>query len=178
MPYGYPHTDAGAEAAAVNAVVAGRWIRYTLPDPWQQLGFLASTSEQSSDRKQRVTEFLAAPQATLVGAKTRQDAPAGQDTAGTPSAGSARPCGCGFAVLGVQLPDQQVAADHGFRTVRVEAATFGPGGGGVRMTVTVLRVLLHWESDWKLADIATAPSFGGQAVLPAGTPVPAGTWLG
>ena len=41
VPYGYRQDLDGAALAAVNAVVAGRYLAVTFPDPWSALGFLA-----------------------------------------------------------------------------------------------------------------------------------------
>lgn len=159
VPYGWPDTDEGAVAAAVTAVKAGMWFKYTLGDPWGQLGFLAADQGQTDGRKARVAAFLT---------------PAAQQTTGGRTLTASGPCRCGVAIVAA-APGQQVSKDQGFMTVNVTAATLTTDDAGVRMSTAVVAVLLHWEGDWKLADVSVNPlAVAGN--LPAGAPLPAPSW--
>lgn len=160
VPYGWPDTGDGAAGAAVTAVKAGLWFKYTLDDPWGRLGFLAATRQQTDNRRADVTAFLTVTAASTVGGQTLR---------------AAGPCRCGAAVLAAQAPARQIATDEGFRTVDVTAAVLTGAPDGVRMSTVVIRVLLHWEGDWKLADVEANPlAVAGE--LPPDTPLPAPTW--
>jgi hypothetical protein len=81
-------------------------------------------------------------------------------------------------VLGTALSAQQPGGDRGYRTVDVAAVWFHRGPTP-HLVVGVDEVLLHWEDDWRLADISRQPPWfaTATATLPAGVPTVAPSWL-
>ena len=60
VPFGYRHDLDGAALAAVNAVVAGRYLAATLVDPWSALGFLADPEFAAATLDPTLDGFMAA----------------------------------------------------------------------------------------------------------------------
>lgn len=172
VPYRYTHSDAGALVAAANAVIAGEWVTHTLVESWQTLGFLAAAADPDPQRRRDVASFLGGTEPTAAGPVDTQSRPSS-----TPMSLDAG-CGCGFAVLGAAAAGQQPGADQGYRTVDVLAVWLSTRPAPT-VVIGVDEVLLHWEDDWRLADIARQPPAfpTSTAALPAGLPLPTPAWI-
>lgn len=174
VPFGYRQDEDGAGLAAVNAVIAGKYLVPTFADPWAALGFLADPRYAEQGGNQDLEEFFSGPVIPrAIGAPT---------TTTTAAAAAAGPGG-GGRVLGVQVtPVSEPAADMRvvvlWEDFNSEYRIDGQQGFTVR--IQPVSVLLAWiEGDWKVTRVGAAPD-GIQSmvlgVVPPGFPVPAEHW--
>ena len=61
VPFGYRQDSDGAALAAVNAVVAGKYLAATFPDPWAALGFLADPQYADRGGNPALEKFFTGP---------------------------------------------------------------------------------------------------------------------
>lgn len=128
VPRGYDASDSGARKAAVNAVVAARWMKFRVTDPANTLGVLAIPDE-GADRD-AVLRQLVPKQPINVGTGKKE-------TEQSPPGGKA---------LGAQL----ITRDDKTALVHVLWEEFGkPSGGKIPVTVELVEVRLQWmQDDW------------------------------
>lgn len=170
VPHGYTRTPDGAVLAAVNASIATNWMRYTYPDPWSALGLLVASQQVSPQAKGALAQEFS------VVRFADPNAPVGQTAKPSPlpKAVSARPCGCGLAVLGGRIQSGTPATDQVVE-VAVMSATFS---ATQTVTVAAQTLQMQWEGgDWKVRSVdpdVDVPTV--TAKVPTGMPLPAETW--
>jgi len=192
VPFGYRQDSDGAALAAVNAVVAGKYLAGTFPDPWAALGFLADPQYAARGGNPTLEKFFTGP----VTPQVVGDNPTG--TAGSTAAASTapvtpdRPTG-GGRVIGVRATPAAAPAgamravvlwegfSHEYRT---------DGRQGYTVRIEPVAVLLVWAGgDWKVSRVGRPPAgtdtdAGAGAgldtvvvgVVPESFPVPAESW--
>jgi len=187
VPFGYRQDSDGAALAAVNAVVAGKYLAGTFPDPWAALGFLADPQYAARGGNPTLEKFFTGP----VTPRVVGDNPTG--TAGSTAAASTapvtpdRPTG-GGRVIGVRATPAAAPAgamravvlwegfSHEYRT---------DGRQGYTVRIEPVAVLLVWAGgDWKVSQVGRPPAAAGGAgldtvvvgVVPESFPVPAESW--
>ena len=166
VPYGYRQDLDGAALAAVNAVVAGKYLAATFVDPWSALGFLADPEYAARGGNPELEAFFTGP---VAGAAT------------TPAAVT-RPTG-GGRVVGVQATEVSAPAGAVRAVVLWQSfsAEYRPDGQqGYTVRIAAVSVLLVWAAgDWKVAQVGGPPAGMDTVVLgvvPATFPVPAESW--
>jgi hypothetical protein len=179
VPFGYRQDLDGAALAAVNAVVAGKYLAATFVDPWSALGFLADPGYADRGGSPELEAFFTGPSTPEVAG-----------AAGTPSvepAAVTQPTG-GGRVVGVQAA--QVSAPAGAVPAGAVRAVvlwqsfsfqYRPDGQqGYTVRIAPVSVLLVWAAgDWKVAQVGGPPAGMDTVVLgvvPATFPVPAESW--
>jgi hypothetical protein len=180
VPFGYRQDTQGAAVAAVNAVVAGKYLATTFPDPWAALGFLADPRYAERGGNLDLERFFSGPVTPTALATTT--AP----TATATSAVAAAPGG-GGRVIGVRVepaaarvapPGEAMQAVVLWESFNAEYRSDGQQGYTVR--IEPVGVQLVWVGgDWKVSRIGPPPAGLDTAVLgvlPAGFPVPAEQW--
>jgi len=172
VPYGYRQDLDGAALAAVNAVVAGKYLAATFVDPWSALGFLADPEYAARGGNPELEAFFTGPAVPEVAGVTT--------SAGEPGAVT-RPAGGGRVVGGqateVSAPAGAVRAVVLWQSFSSEYRPDGQQGYTVR--IAAVSVLLVWAGDWKVAQIGGPPPGVDTVVLgvvPAAFPVPAEGW--
>jgi len=191
VPFGYRQDSDGAALAAVNAVVAGRYLAGTFTDPWSALGFLADPQYAARGGNPTLERFFtgpvtpqvvggnpsaaappaAAPPATVpsaaVPSATVPSAAAGSAAAAsTAAAAPDRPAG-GGRVVGVRATPA-AAPDGAMRAVVLwEGFTheYRPDGRqGYTVRIEPVSVLLVWAAgDWKVSQVGRPPAGAGTA---------------
>ena len=177
VPFGYRQDSDGAALAAVNAVVAGRYLAGTFPDPWSALGFLADPQYAARGGNPTLERFFTGP-------VTPQVVGANPSAAAVPPD---RPAG-GGRVVGVRATPA-AAPDGAMRAVVLwEGFTheYRPDGRqGYTVRIEPVSVLLVWAAgDWKVSQVGRPPAGAGTAevdtvvvgVVPDTFPVPAESW--
>jgi hypothetical protein len=182
VPFGYRQDPQGAAVSAVNAVVAGKYLATTFPDPWAALGFLADPRYAERGGNPDLERFFSGPVIpSAIGATTTT-------TATTTSAGpAAAGPGGGGRVIGVRVepaadrvapPGEAMQAVVLWESFNAEYRVDGQQGYTVR--IEPIGVQLVWVGDdWKVSRIGPPPSGLDTAVLgvlPEGFPVPAEQW--
>lgn len=163
VPRGYDDSDAGATKAALNAVVAARWMKFQVGDPANTLGVLAVPT--AGDDRDAVLAQL-----------TPKEVAGKQGTEQSPPGGK---------VLGAQL----ISRDAKTAVVLVLWEQFGkPSGGKVGVSIELMEVRLQWmQADWLISYLdrtvlnsampADLKGLGGQiGVIDESWPVPGEGW--
>ena len=174
VPYGYRQDLDGAALAAVNAVVAGKYLAATFADPWSALGFLADPEYAARGGNPDLEAFFTGPVAgEVTGAATT---PAAEPAAVTRPAGGGR-------VVGVQATEATAPAGAVRAVVLWQSfsSEYRPDGQqGYTVRIAAVSVLLVWAAgDWKVAQVGGPPAGMDTVVLgvvPATFPVPAESW--
>lgn len=184
VPYGYRHDTDGAALAAVNAVVAGKYLAGTFGDPWSALGFLADPAYAAQGGNPDLEAFFTGPVIPQAVGATPTTAPTPPTATGTAVAGTAATgTGGGGRVVGVRItpaaaPDGAVQAVVLWQSFTGEYRTDGQRGFTVR--IAPVSLLLVWAAgDWKVAQVGGPPAGMDTVVLgvvPEDFPVPAETW--
>jgi len=192
VPFGYRQDSDGAALAAVNAVVAGKYLAGTFPDPWAALGFLADPQYAARGGNPTLEKFFTGP----VTPQVVGDNPTG--TAGSTAAASTapvtpdRPTG-GGRVIGVRATPAAAPAGAMRAVVLWEGFSreYRPDGRqGYTVRIEPVAVLLVWAGgDWKVSQVGRPPAgtdtdAGAGAgldtvvvgVVPESFPVPAESW--
>lgn len=181
VPYGYQQNLDGAALAAVNAVVAGKYLASTFVDPWSALGFLADPEYTARGGNPALEAFFTGPAipATTTTSTTTTSATT------TPAAGPAAAAGPagGGRVMGVQTTEATSPAGAVRAVVLWQSfsSEYRPDGQhGYTVRIAAVSVLLVWAAgDWKVAQIGGPPAGMDTVVLgvlPATFPVPAESW--
>jgi hypothetical protein len=173
VPFGYRHDLDGAALAAVNAVVAGKYLATTFVDPWSALGFLADPEYAARGGNPTLEAFFTGPR-TPQATNTATTAPE--------PATATRPDG-GGRVIGVQTTQATTPAGAVLAVVLWQSfsAEYRPDGQqGYTVRIAPVSVLLVWAADdWKVAQVS-GPPIGMDTVvlgvLPPTFPVPAESW--
>jgi hypothetical protein len=184
VPYGYTHDAGGAALAAVNAVVAARYLASTFPDPWAALGFLADPRYADRGGNPTVEAFFTGPAPVVV-----IDPPDGPATTGATPAVTAPPTGPGDVSGGARVLGVRVASDPSTPdTVRVvvlwqrfslQGEQDAAGRPGYTVVIEPVGLQLAWvDEDWKVSGVGVPPDGPATVVgtVPADFPVPAEDW--
>ena len=182
VPFGYRQDSDGAALAAVNAVVAGKYLAGTFPDPWSALGFLADPQYAARGGNPALEKFFTGPVTPRVVGGDNPSATAGP-TAATPD----RPAG-GGRVIGVRATPAEAPAGAMRAVVLWEGFSYeyrADGQQGYTVRIEPVAVLLVWAAgDWKVSQVGRPPAGSGGAgldtvvvgVVPESFPVPAESW--
>jgi len=175
VPFGYRQDLDGAALAAVNAVVAGKYLAATFVDPWSALGFLADPGYADRGGNHTLEAFFTGP-------RVHQ---ANDTTTPAPVPAPATPAGStgGGRVVGVQATQAATPAGAVRAVVLWQSFSgeFRPDGQqGYTVRIAPVSVLLVWAAgDWKVAQVS-GPPIGMDTVvlgvLPPTFPVPAENW--
>lgn len=133
VPRGYDASDSGATKAAINAVVAARWMKFRMDDPAEALGELAATDEAT---KAAVVKLLAPVESINVGTgKKEQEA--------SPAGGK---------ILGAHLARRDAQS----AVVKVLWEQFNaPAAGEIAVSLEPIEVSLTWAGeDWLISGVA------------------------
>lgn len=175
VPFGYAHSNDGAMLAGVNALIAGRWMRYSSPAPGKEYRILIA-SEHKIDSLEWIGGMFGGGGAHIA-AVPGQKPPDAAASASIAAKAAKQNCGCGLAVLGARV----IGADAAGRervTVAVQTTTFDPDR---TVTLDVSTVGLIWEGgDWKVSgpgDNQTESRVQLSGALPQGFPLPAPDWF-
>lgn len=134
VPRGYDASDAGATKAAINAVVAARWMKFRIDNPAENLAELAVTDEAA--RAEVIKALL--PVNPLINAETGKN--------------EALPSPAGGKVLGAHL----VRRDAQSAVVKVLWEQFdAPSAGEIPVLLEPVEVSLTWAGeDWLISGVA------------------------
>ena len=187
VPFGYRQDSDGAALAAVNAVVAGKYLAGTFPDPWAALGFLADPQYAARGGNPALEKFFTGPVTPRVVGDNPTAAAGSTAAASTAPVTSDRPTG-GGRVIGVRATP--AAAPPGAMRAVVLWEGFSheyrtDGRQGYTVRIEPVAVLLVWAGgDWKVSQVGRPPAAAGGAgldtvvvgVVPESFPVPAESW--
>ena len=191
VPFGYRQDTDGAALAAVNAVIAGRYLAPTFTDPWAVLGFLADPQYADRGGNPALEDFFTGPVTPgIVGTTTptTTTSPVTTPAASAAVAGAGeRPAG-GGRVIGVHAAPAATPAGAVQAVVLWQSFSreYRPDGRtGYTVRIEPVAVLLVWAGgDWKVSRVGPPPpgTAGGDVgtvvvgVVPDTFPVPAEGW--